>query len=117
MNISKGIIKAASFMLFIVMALQLTGITCYGEELTIGSSNLQADHQVKNATPDGQDTTGNSTGGVDDSFHCPCHISFTQPLPVTLAYHSSIVLDAIPSDQFYLKNISTRFFQPPRTIL
>lgn len=117
MKAPRGIIRAVSFLLFIVLALQLTGATCYGEELTIGSSNLQADHQIKHAIPDGHDTTSNSTGDIDDSFHCPCHGNFTQASPVTLGYRLSIVLAATPPDHFALKNISTRFFQPPRTIL
>ncbi len=117
MKAPRNIIRAVSLLLFIVLALQLTGATCYGEKLTIESSNTQVAHQVVHATPDSHDASKHSPVDLYDSFHCPCHGNFTQPASITLTFHTSIVVAYALPDHFFFENISTRLFQPPRTIL
>ena len=103
-------LKSISLLLFAILTLQFSGITCFGEEV-VCLDNAQIESHWTTA---GSDHTSDSSCKTDD---CPCHLSFNTGLPVIETSYSPIVTSVIPSNHQQIKNIASIIFQPPKTIL
>ena len=101
--------KFVCFFLFIIMSLQLSGLTCFGEE-AIPLNIYDKGFHLKTNT----DNEDQSNPSIDN---CPCHLNLTPTLYTNLTSYKSTVTPVMTANLLYIKNITDSIFQPPRTIL
>ena len=112
---SARFIKSVGFFLLIIFALQVTDVTCYGEDLSFVTP-VQSEHQLKAVDSNNKDIT-DSSSSIIGHCQCPCHLSFSL---VPGASIISCLLIGIPlniSDYFSIQKVSTDIFQPPKISL
>jgi len=111
--------RLISLLLFAVLAVQVSGFTCVGEDLPFSAYGTQAVYQSDGPAHDGHD--GDDTGpfgNYGDFDPCPCHLSFTRISPTAVTSFSSFVASLTPSrNHLFIKSISTTIFQPPKILL
>ena len=101
-------LKSISLLLFAILTLQFSGVTCFGEEVVCLDSVQKESHWI---TADGVQ--------VSDSF-CKtdgCHLSFNTGLLVIETSYFPIITSVIPSNHQHIKDISINIFRPPKTVL
>jgi hypothetical protein len=102
--------KLVCRLLFIVLTLQLSGITCIGEELVCLDSVHQENRLMKADGDKGPEPCRSIP-------HCPCHFSFTAGPPMVHELYSPIISSVIPSRRQTIKSIAYSIFQPPIAVL
>lgn len=115
MNLSNGIIRLGSLLLLVVLVIQISGLTCVGEDLSSGISQLKAYNQSDGSATDAHDAA--DTDDTGDLYRCPCHLSFTHTTTIAVTAFSPFVVPLTPSNHLFTKNISKTIFQPPRIVL
>ncbi|MEK7679822.1 MAG: hypothetical protein AAB356_06495 [Deltaproteobacteria bacterium] len=108
-------IKLLCLILFVIFALQVTDVTCYGEDLSF-ETPAQSGHQLKAGDSDNNDAAKFSSG-ILEHCQCPCHLSFS-PSPAASSI-PCLLTDARPIivNSFSIQKTSTDIFQPPKSIL
>jgi len=109
------IIKSGILLLLIIFTFQVTGMTCVGEDVSPNAAAAQGECQLKAPCKDDGGTTHSST--VFDEHHCPCHLSFSQSPPETIASYQTIALLSVRTGVPSVKGISVGIFQPPRVLI
>lgn len=83
--------KMIGFFLLIVFALQVTDLTCTGEDLSSNNPGIQGSYQLEKADT-GKGKNANSPTVSLDECQCPCHLSFTQTPSAEVNSYQSIGL-------------------------
>ena len=109
------IIKSGILLLLIIFTLQVTGMSCVGEDISLNANVGQGECQLK--APCKDDVGNTHSGALFDKYHCPCHLSFSQSPSETIAYYQTIELLSVRTGVPSIKGISVGIFQPPRVFI
>lgn len=108
--------KIIGFFLLIVFTLQVTDITCAGDDLTLKTPGIQGSVQIVGADCD-DGKRAYSPGDILDECHCPCHLSFTNTPSTEVSSAQTISTSMYAAVDLSLKKISADIFQPPKILI
>lgn len=108
--------KYISLVLFIVLAVQLTGLNCVGEDSSFSDYGIQGDSQTIIAA-ESADQSSHNSGSAGETHQCPCHLSFTLAPPMSITSTLSIVASLTLPTHPSLKLFPTLILQPPKVLL
>ena len=108
--------KIIGFFLLIVFTLQVTDITCAGDDLPSKTYGIEGSVQIMAAGCD-DGKRADSPGGILDECHCPCHLSFTNTPSTEVSSAQTISTSVYAAVDLSLKKISSDIFQPPKILI
>jgi len=108
-------IKSGVLFLLVIFTLQVTGMTCVGEDISSNAAAAQDECQLKAPCTDCGSSTHSTA--IFDEYHCPCHLSFSQPPSETIVSYHTTELLSVKTGGPSIKGISIDIFQPPRTLI
>ena len=109
--------KITGFFLLIVFTLQVTDLTCLGEDKAFNSTGIQGEYQFIHAVDMDNGSSAYSPVGILDKCQCPCHLSFTYSPFTGITSYQVIGLPLTSTSNLSLKKISPDIFQPPKVLI
>jgi len=109
-------IKFLGFFFLLVFTMQVTGLTCFGEDLPLNTSGIQGSSQLIKANLD-EGTDANPPADIIDHYQCPCHLTFTETPSTELISYQSTGVPAFFAGDLSLNKVSADILQPPKLLI
>lgn len=116
MKILISVIKSISLLLLIIFVLQIGGLTCANDIYVIGPSEVQGESLIKAIDIE---RGGDMSSPTDQLYECqcPCHLSFSQIEPTTIATKWLLEPHFFHITKHSIRSLSREILQPPKILI